>query len=118
MMAMWRVNARCISMAANNNTETFMTTHSSHGPVIRGAIVGLAINLFAPPPISFAHEGHQMECSDSSLNAMKADVQAMPDGKSKTTASKEMEAAQDMMRKKDMKACMAHMHNAMEAVEK
>ena len=49
---------------------------------------------------------------------MKADVQAMPDGKSKTAATREMEAAQSMMQKKDMKACMAHMHNAMEVIEK
>ena len=93
-----------------------MTTRSS---LVRGiAAVGVAIGLCAQPTIGFAHEGHQMQCSDSSLNAMKADVQAMPDGNSKTTAAKEMEAAQDMMQKKDMKACMAHMHNAMESIEK
>ena len=95
-----------------------MSTHSSLARVIGAAAFGLAINLCAPPAVSFAHEGHQMECSDSSLNAMKADVQAMPDGRSKATATKEMEAAQDTMQKKDMKACMAHMHNAMEAIEK
>jgi prophage DNA circulation protein len=72
----------------------------------------------AAPTFAFAHEGHQMECSDSSRNAMKADIQAMPDGKSKTTAIKEMQAAQDMIQKKDMKACAAHMHTAMEAMEK
>ena len=95
-----------------------MTTHSSLGGGISGAVVGLAIGLCASPIVGFAHEGHQMECSGSSLNAMKADVQAMPDGKSKTTATRELEAAQDTMQKKDMKACMAHMHNAMEAIEK
>lgn len=95
-----------------------MTTHRSPTRVIIAAAAGLAINLSAPPTVGFAHEGHQMECSDSSLNAMKADVQAMPDGKSKTAASKEMEAAQVMMQRKDMKACMAHMRNAMDAIEK
>jgi hypothetical protein len=95
-----------------------MTTHSSLARVIIAAAVGLTINLCAPPTVGFAHEGHQMECSDSSINAMKADVQAMPDGSSKAAATKEMEAAQGMMQKKDMKACMAHMHNAMEAIEK
>lgn len=95
-----------------------MTTHNPLARVISAAAVGLAINLCASPTVGFAHEGHQMECSDSSLNAMKADVQAMPDGKSKTTATKEMEAARATMQKKDMKACMAHMHNAMDAIEK
>ena len=74
-----------------------MTTHSPLARVINTAVVGLAINLCAPPTVGFAHEGHQMECSDSSINAMKADVQAMPDGKSKTAATKEMETAQDTM---------------------
>jgi hypothetical protein len=42
----------------------------------------------------------------------------MDDGEAKTTASKEMRIAEDMMIKKDMKACVTHMHNAMEAIEK
>ena len=89
----------------------------SHSVIGIGAI-GLAIALGAPLTFALAHEGHQMKCSDSSINAMTADIQAMPDGKAKTTAIKEMQAAQDMMRKKDMNACMTHMHNAMEAMEK
>jgi hypothetical protein len=80
--------------------------------------LALAIASGAPLTFAFAHEGHQMECSESNINAMKADVQAMPDGKSKMTAVKEMQAVQDMMQKKDMKACTAHMHSAMEAMEK
>ena len=32
--------------------------------------------------------------------------------------SKEMEMAEDLMIKKDMKACVTHMHSAMEAIEK
>jgi len=59
-----------------------------------------------------------MECKEARINAMKADIQAMRDGKSKVIAIKEMQAAQDTMQKKDMKACMAHMHNAMDAMEK
>ena len=97
--------------------ETFMTTCSSLPHVIAAAAACFTIGLSAPTA-GFAHEGHQMECSDSSINAMKADVQAMPDSKSKTIAIKEMEAAQETMLKKDMKACMAHMHNAMDAIEK
>lgn len=94
-----------------------MTTLSALARVIVAASVDLAINLGAPA-IGFAHEQHQMECSEASLNAMKADVQAMPDGQPKATAIKEVEAAQDTMRKKDMKTCMSHMHNAMEVIEK
>jgi hypothetical protein len=42
----------------------------------------------------------------------------MDDGEAKTTALKEMQMAENMMAKKDMKACATHMHNAMEATEK
>jgi hypothetical protein len=65
-----------------------------------------------------AHEGHKMECTETSINAMKADIQAMPNGEAKTTATKEMQMAEDMMTKKDTEGCKAHMHNAMEATEK
>jgi hypothetical protein len=65
-----------------------------------------------------AHEGHKMECNETSINAMNADIQAMPDGEAKTTAMKEMRMAQEMMAKKDMGACETHMDNAMEATEK
>jgi len=65
-----------------------------------------------------AHEEHHVECNETGMNAMHADIQAMSDGESKTTAMKEMQMAEDMMAKKDMKACATHMHNAMEATEK
>lgn len=95
-----------------------MTNLSTLTRAIGVATIGLAVALAAPLTFAFAHEGHQMECSEKNINAMKADVQAMPDGKAKTTAAKEMQSAQDMMQKKDMKACMAHLNNAMEATEK
>ena len=65
-----------------------------------------------------AHEGHKMECTETGINAMNADIQAMPDGEAKTTAMKEMQMAEDMMTKKDTEGCEAHMHKAMEATEK
>ena len=65
-----------------------------------------------------AHEGHKMECTETSINAMNADIQAMPDGEAKTTAMKEMQMAEEMMTKKDTEGCEVHMHNAMEATEK
>jgi hypothetical protein len=70
------------------------------------------------PVSAVAHEGHKMKCTETSVNAMKADIQAMPDGEAKTTAMKEMQMAEDMMTKKDVEACKSHMHNAMEATEK
>jgi hypothetical protein len=65
-----------------------------------------------------AHEGAEMECNETSINTMNADVQAMNDGEAKTTAMKEMGMAEAMMGLKDMKACVIHMQNAMEAMEK
>lgn len=81
------------------------------------AAIGLTISGM-PLPLVLAHEGHHMECSDSSIQAMKADIQAMPDGNAKTAATKETQSAQEMMQKKDMKACKTHLNNAMEAMEK
>jgi hypothetical protein len=71
-----------------------------------------------PATIAIAHEGHQMECTETSVNAMHADIQSMNEGEAKITAIKEMKMAEEMMAKKDMKACMDHMHNAMVATEK
>ena len=72
----------------------------------------------APLNFAFAHGDEKMECTEASMNAMTADVQAMGDGEGKTTAMKEMDMAKGMMGKKDMEACIAHMHNAKEAMEK
>jgi hypothetical protein len=72
----------------------------------------------APVSLAVAHEDHKMECNETGMNAMHADIQSMNEGEAKTTAMKEMKMAEDMMAKKDMKACATHMHNAMEATEK
>ena len=83
------------------------------------ALAAISLAIAASPMTSvLAHEGHKMECNDATIKAMKADVQAMPDGNPKTTATKEMKSAEDMMQKKDMKACTEHLQNAMEATEK
>jgi carbamoylphosphate synthase large subunit len=79
---------------------------------------GLTALVSTPLAIAAAHEGHKMECNETNINAMNADIQAMKDGEDKTTAMKAMQMAQDMMAKQDMKGCMAHMHDAMEATEK
>jgi hypothetical protein len=80
----------------------------------------LSLAAFADVPLTFAiaHEGHQMECTETSINAGNSDIQATDDGEAKTTASKEMEIAEEMMTKMDMKACVTHLHNAMKAIEK
>ena len=83
------------------------------------ALAAISLAIASMPLTSvLAHEGHKMECNDATIKAMKADVQAMPDGTPKTTAVKEMKSAEDMMQKKDMKACTEHLQNAMEATEK
>jgi hypothetical protein len=71
-----------------------------------------------PASFTVAHEEHHMECNETGMNAMNADFQSMNDGEAKTTAMKEMQMAEEMMAKKDMKACMAHVYNVMEATEK
>ncbi len=79
--------------------------------------VASAVLASAPLPFALAHEGAQMDCSETNINAMSADIQSMPDGEAKTTASAEMKIAEETMAKKDMKACMSHMQKAMEALE-
>jgi hypothetical protein len=80
-------------------------------------VLGWAV--FATPlTFAAAHEGMKMECNEAGMSAMHADIQSMNDGEAKTAAMKEMKMAEEMMAKKDMKACMDHMHNAMEATEK
>jgi hypothetical protein len=83
-------------------------------------IAFLALLLFANAARNFAiaHEGHQMECKKTGMQAIKADIQAMNDGEAKTMAMKEMKMAEEMMDKKDMNACKTHMHNAMDAMDK
>ena len=71
-----------------------------------------------PLTLALAHEGHQAECNETTINALKADIQAMGEGEARTTATKEMEAAKQMMAKNDMEGCKSHIHSAMEATEK
>jgi hypothetical protein len=80
----------------------------------------LFVASFAGVPLNLAlgHEGHHAECNDTAINALKADIQAMGQGEARTTATQEMEAAQQLMAKNDMKGCKSHIHSAMEATEK
>ena len=68
--------------------------------------------------MALGHEGHNVECNDTAINAVKADIQAMSESEARTTASKELEAAQQMMAKNDIEGCKSHIHSAMEATEK
>jgi hypothetical protein len=81
-------------------------------------VFGTLVLASAPARFAVAHEEHHMECNETGMNAMHADIQAMSEGEAKTTAMKDMKMAEEMMAKKDMKACATHMHNAMEATEK
>ena len=80
--------------------------------------LALVVGASAPLISAVAHEAHKMECTETTINAMNADIQSMGDGEAKTTAMKEMNMAEETMSKKDMEACKTHMHNAMEAMEK
>ena len=71
-----------------------------------------------PLTLALGHEGHHVECNDAAINALKADIQAMGAGEARTTASKEVEVAQQMMAKNDIEGCKNHIHSAMEATEK
>jgi hypothetical protein len=79
----------------------------------------LLVACFAGLPLTLAlgHEGHHAECNDTTINAVKADIQAMGEGEAKTAATKEMEAAQQLMAKNDVEGCKSHIHSAMEATE-
>ena len=70
-----------------------------------------------PLTLALGHEAHHAECNETTINALKADIQAMGAGQAKTTATKEMEGKQ-MMAKNDMEGCKSHVHSAMEATEK
>ena len=75
-------------------------------------VVGLPLNL------ALGHEGHHVECNETAINALKADIQAMGESEARTTATKEVEAAQQMMATNDIEGCKSHIHSAMEATEK
>ena len=71
-----------------------------------------------PLTLALAHEGHHAECNETAINALKADIQAMGEGEAKKTATKEVEAAQQMLAKNDIEGCKSHIHSGMEATEK
>ena len=70
------------------------------------------------PTTTAAHEGHKVECSETALNGLRADIQSISDGDTKTTATNEVTMAEDLMKKNDLEACMTHMHSAREAIER
>lgn len=71
-----------------------------------------------PAPSALAHEEHRTVCSETSLNALRADIQALNDGATKKAASDEMAMAQDMLAKINLHACAEHMQKAEEAMSK
>jgi hypothetical protein len=68
--------------------------------------------LFAIAPAS-AQTGMMMDCTDANMAKASADVDKMPAGEKKDMVMKEMTMAKDMMAKKDMAQCKAHMNKAM-----
>ena len=53
----------------------------------------LALCASATLTSGIAHEAHKMECTETRVNAMKADIQSMADGDAKTAAMKEVQMA-------------------------
>jgi hypothetical protein len=90
-------------------------------PMLRNRLLRLLLAAaFAGFPLTLAlgHEGHHAECNDTAINALKADIQAMGEGEAKTTATKEVDQAEQLMAKNDTEGCKSHIHSAMEATEK
>jgi hypothetical protein len=88
--------------------------------LVKSVFSTLAIAIFSDGFLApaIAHEKHQTQCTQTRIDAIHADIQAVKDGEAKRTAMKEMKLAEDMMASKNMEGCVAHMHNAVEAVEK
>ena len=87
----------------------------TNAAILRFLLLATAVGL--SPTLGFGHEGHHAECNDTTMNALSADIQAMKKGEAKTTATKELEEAQQSLAKNDMEACKSHIHAAMEATE-
>jgi len=83
-------------------------------PIVIG---GIGLVALAGAQLALAHEAHKAECNETTMNATKADIQAMDDGEAKTAALQEMQMAEEMMAKNDMEGCTGHLHKAMEAIE-
>jgi hypothetical protein len=83
-------------------------------PMLRNRLLRLLlVAAFAGFPLTLAlgHEGHHAE-------SLKADIQAMGEREAKTTATKEVDQAEQLMAKNDTEGCKSHIHSAMEATEK
>jgi hypothetical protein len=70
-----------------------------------------------PSKLAQAHEDHNVKCNETAVNALEADIQSMSDGDAKATATEDLAKAREMMGKKDLEGCEAHMHKAMEKAE-
>ena len=53
--------------------------NSVFAQIISGAL-GLTALASAPLTFAVAHQDHKMECNETSINAINADIQAMDDG--------------------------------------
>ena len=68
-----------------------------------GAIA--AFFAFVPAAVVTAHESHNTQCSETPLSAVNADIQSMGEGDAKAAAMSEARSAEEMLAKKDLKAC-------------
>jgi len=90
-----------------------------HKPVFTLGVAAIVLTAVAGGALTSvaAHEAHKMKCNETAMNAMKADIQSMPDGEAKANAKKEMDMAEQMMINKDMESCGVHMDSATKAME-
>ena len=63
-------------------------------------------------------QAQSTSCTQADLTKMEAETAKMTDATKKEGAMKELTMAKDMMAKKDDKACMMHMDNAMKMMPK
>ena len=77
------------------------------------AITSLALLLALAPA-----QAQSTSCTQADMTKMEAEMAKMTDATKKEGAMKEMTMAKDMMAKKDDKACMMHMDNAMKMMPK
>ncbi len=81
------------------------------------AALGITFAL-SPVQAQTATPAMPMTCTQAELTKLDTDTAKMTDATKKTAAMKEVTMANDMMAKKDMKACTTHMDNAMKLIPK
>lgn len=105
-----------ISNAIMGRMKQTSSMHKVPANCLMGFLAVMALGGFPLSPAR-GHEKHQMQCNQTTIDAIRADLQMMKDGAAKRTAVKEADMAESKMAGKDKEGCIAHLHNAMEMIE-